>query len=174
MDNSLPVLRTKHKLSDEELKFLVVYAKDPGADLMETELACGLVRGQGRELLRTARGRGAISALLRTRDERYADIQDQLVTMVMRLASWDPKDCFDDNGQLRHPRELPDEIRAAITEFKYYPSTNSIEYKFESRLHAITLLQKWFLTREAEKPEGEEGRAEWVVRGRQALPSDNK
>lgn len=169
-DNSLPALRVKHALTDEELRFLLAYARDPGADLVQVEQECGLPRGTARELLRSKKGRATISALLRTQDERYQDLQDQLIAMVVRLGFWDIKDCFDGKRQLLHPSELPDEIRVAITDFKYYPATGAVEYKFESRLNAIALLQKWFLERQGEKAgEDDEGRATWIARGRQEL-----
>lgn len=172
-DNSLPVLRVKHKLSDAELAFLLAFGEEP--DVYAAESSAGLERGAGRALLQSKRGKAAMAALLSTQEERYADIQAQLVTMLCRMVSWDPKDAFDESHRLRHPRELPDEIRCAITEFKYYPATGAIEYKFESRLSAIALLQKWFLASQAKAEGGGadgEGRAEWVVRGRQALPAD--
>lgn len=165
-DNSLPVLRAQHKLTENEIAFLLSYAKDPAGDLRQAETEAGLVPGAGRALLRSSRGRTVMGELLRTRDERYQGIQDQLINMIFRLASWDPKDAFDSNGQLKHPSELPDEIRVAITEFKYYPATGAIEYKFENRLAAVKLLLEQLRDRTGDKTEDTEGRAEWVVRGR--------
>jgi hypothetical protein len=166
-DNSLPVLRANHALTEAELAFLLAYARDPGGSVYEAEATAGLARGQGRELLRSQRGRTVMGALLSTRDERYEELQGQLINMVARLANWDPKDAFDENKALRHPSELPDSLRVAITEFKYYPTTGAIEYKFESRLAAVALLLKHLQDRVGTTDESEgTGRAQWIIRGR--------
>lgn len=169
MDNSIPVLAVRNKLSEPELQFLLAWAKDPAANLAQVEAAAGLPPGAARALLQSDRGKRTISALLANPEERYAELRAQLVALVAKLAGWDPKDAFDENGALRHPRELPDEIRCAITSFQYYPANGSIEYKFESRLSAIKLLMQFLSEHDqrmaASLPDSE--RAQWVVRGRQ-------
>jgi hypothetical protein len=173
-DNSLPILRSRHKLDAAEWKFLQAYAQDPSQDLPACERAAGLAPGRGRALLQSARGRGAMGALLRTADERYEELKDQLIQLVASMASWDPKDCFDAAGNLKKPADLPNDLRVAITEFKFYPASGAIEYKFANRLQAVELLLRVLQERAPNTAEGEEGRAQWVVRGRQPLAKDTQ
>lgn len=172
-DPSLPILRSK--LAAQEWDFLVAFAAAP-EDLQGAAANAGLTPSEASALLKSARGRECISALLSTRDARNAQIRDGIISALYSMGNWDPADAFDENGHLVHPSKLPDRLRVAVTSFTYNPATGAIEYKFESRLKALALLQQWFLSTGAEKPEGsgeDEGRAEWIVRGRKVVVENN-
>jgi len=173
-DNSLPVVRSRYKLEPAEWRFLQAYAADPSQDLPSCERAAGLAPGAGRALLQSKRGRGAMGALMRTADERYEELKEQLIHLVASMSAWDPKDAFDAAGNLKRPAELPNDLRVAITEFKFYPASGAVEYKFTNRLAAVELLLRVLQERAPQEPEEGEGRALWIARGRQRLPKDKE
>lgn len=166
-DHSLPVIR--NKLTPAEWQFMQAYAHDP-SDLQAAAKQAGLTPEAASKLLRGPRGRSCMAALLGSKDDRYAEIRDALVEMLWKLGTWDPADAFNEDGTLKHPRDLPDSIRLAITSFEWSPAKGVIEYKFDTRRHALALLQQWFLNAGPDgKTPGDEGRAEWIVRGRKVI-----
>lgn len=108
---------------------------------------------QGSRLLRNAQVRKAVNEGKKERSERTRTTADEILLELRKIALADIAEAFDDEGRLRPLREIPAEVRKAISgvevsqEFEgsgrnRYHSGDLMKVKFWEKTKALELLGK--------------------------------
>lgn len=76
--------------------------------------------------------------------DRLTAVRNSVILALSRLAEYDPKECFDEDGNIRQIKDMPDTVRFAIKSFK--PGKFGLEIQFYDRAaimqHLLQYLSK--------------------------------
>ena len=100
------------------------------------------------------------------RSKRVAVEADQILGGLMRIASFDPIDIFNDDGTLKKLSQIPPEVRKAIAGMKWSDG-KLVEFKLPDKVRSYELLGKHKrLFADVQVHEGEISIRERIARGR--------
>jgi hypothetical protein len=106
-------------LSKQENALVVAFVEAPNLDVETAAERVGISVRSARDVLKRPEVRKAIGlAFLSERKDRLEAVRDMLIQNLHQLSCWDPKDLFDAHGELRHIKDMPDTMRAAIKGYK--------------------------------------------------------
>lgn len=125
-------------------RFVDALLADKDMEATKAALAAGYQATQARMLLLDPRSQRLIAALTQELRETHADMRMQAISMLSAMASYDPADITDGNGQpIRNIRQIPPAARAAIKSI-HEKADGSYKIEFFDRVRVIELLLKCF------------------------------
>lgn len=108
---------TKPALGPKQAAFVAEYLVDLNAT--QAAIRAGYSRNsaesQGARLLTNAKVRAAVDAAMALRAERVEVKQDDVLRELLRVARTDISDAFDDKGRFRDFKDMPVDLRRAIS-----------------------------------------------------------
>lgn len=130
-------------LSPKQAMFVMEYLIDLNATqaAIRAGYAPRSASTEGARLLANDKVQAYIDDLMDARAHRMLISQDKVVRELARVALFDPHQVYDEEGRLRPIRDMPADIRAAISSIKHL-SDGSIEVKFWDKNSAIDKLMK--------------------------------
>lgn len=105
------------KLAPRQAKFVAEYLVDLNATAAAIRAGYSQrsAAERGYELLQNSRVRAAIDEAMRRRQERVEVRADDVLRELLRLATVDVGQAFDEHGALRPLQEIPEDVRRAIS-----------------------------------------------------------
>lgn len=124
--------------TEQECRFAVEYLVD--LDPKKAALRAGydsqVAAGAATTLLREPQIMAEIDRVKESRAVRVGISIDRGLLEIARVATYDPADCFDDDGRPLSIHEMPEDTRRAISSFKV-GADGSVEFKFVPKMDAL-------------------------------------
>lgn len=169
-DHRKPTVK-RRRFAELYLKYLDAQRAAREAGYKETS-----AKQQGYELLHEDSVQCMLRVLAEEQSKRIAIESDQILGGLMRIATFDPIEIFNDNGTLKKLSEIPPEVRRAIAAMKWKDGKLE-EFKLPDKVRSFELLGKHKrLFADVQVHEGEITLRERVARGRRRarLQGDDK
>ncbi|GLP95296.1 terminase small subunit [Paraferrimonas sedimenticola] len=101
---------------------------------------------KGSQLLKNDKIKAAIAWHMERLCTKYTVTADRVVQELAKIAFFDMRELYHDNGLLKRPDELPAEVAAALSGIKTRVDEEGMyiehDYRTSSKLHALELLGK--------------------------------
>ena len=160
-------------LPEPKFKFLEALLADEDFSIAAAERACGLTPRTGSRWLQDARVRQVLAQLIQDRVSRNVELRDKVVVALWTIATYDPRQAWDERGQQIPPHKLPAPLAAALLEARpVLDMTGEVKgwhYKFSDRAKILTVLLQHLTGREDQEKQitaaTDQGRVRVVFRG---------
>ncbi len=116
MKNNNKILKEESRITDKQMKFCEEYLVDLNATQAAIRAGYSIktARSIGNRLLTNVDIRRCIDKLKEKQSQRTQISADRVLKEVARLAFYDIRKAFDEDGRLKNPKDLDDDTAAAI------------------------------------------------------------
>lgn len=134
----------KWRLDPQEVAFVQNYIGPAKFSSNQAAEMSGYNRSSGPRLLALVKIQKAIQGAMDRRAERLELTADNILRELMRIAFFDPAELFDEQGNLKSPKDIPEGARKALAgyEIKYGRNGTDKAVKFVDKIKALELLGK--------------------------------